>query len=265
MAMRVAVVIPCYNEAQRLDAAAVIHFATHDPCADLLFVDDGSTDATWERVRLLVEAAPARIDALRQPRNQGKAEAVRNGMQVLMDRGYDLVGFWDADLATPLGVLPHFIDLLEQRDDIDWVIGSRVRLLGRRIERRALRHYLGRAFATLASLTLAVPVYDTQCGAKLFRATRGLRRILATPFTSRWIFDVEMIRRLSLLDGDDRRIPAEVIFELPLAEWKDVRGSKVRAADFSRAVIELARIRFGGRSVPAAPDTLGMGHKAAPS
>jgi len=254
--MKVAVVVPCYNEAGRLDVDALTRYLTRHPRVNLLFVDDGSTDATWELLQQLVAAAPQHAAAMRLLRNAGKAEAVRKGMLELISRDAEVVGFWDADLATPLSNLPLFLDVLEENPGIEWVIGSRVRLLGRRVERRAVRHYFGRAFATVASLALAMPVYDTQCGAKLFRVTPGLERILSLPFTSRWIFDVEMMRRLSLLDGFDCRRPSDVIYELPLVEWHDVKNSRVRPTDFPRALLELIRIRFGDQRMPAANPAL---------
>ena len=61
---------------------------------------------------------------------------------------------------------------------------------------RRARHYVGRLFATASSLILDMTVYDTQCGAKVLRAGPALRAALATPFHSRWAFDVELLGRL---------------------------------------------------------------------
>jgi hypothetical protein len=106
-----------------------------------------------------------------------------------------------------------------------------------------LRHCLGRTFASVASLLLNLPIYDTQCGAKLFRNTPELRRILVPPFCSRWIFDVELLARLVAGRRRDADVPArDVIYEMPLSRWKDIGGSKLRPNDFVRAFFDLAVI-----------------------
>jgi hypothetical protein len=94
-------------------------------------------------------------------------------------------------------------------------------------------------------------VYDTQCGAKLFRLSPDVSTLFAQPFIGRWSFDIELIARLAQLrEGRAGRRPHDVIYELPLDEWRDVDGSKVRPEDFVRAVVEVARIRraYLGRS-----------------
>ena len=134
--------------------------------------------------------------------------------------------------------------LLDARPTIALVMGARVQLLGRRIDRKASRHYLGRVFATAASLTLGIAVYDTQCGAKLFRASDELWSVLDEPFRSRWIFDVELLARM-ILYRRQRALPGleNAVFEHDLDEWCDVAGSKLSVFDFIRAVPELLAIR----------------------
>ena len=151
-------------------------------------------------------------------------------------------GFWDADLATPLWSIPQLLNTLVSRPDIQMVFGARVRLLGRAIHRQAARHYLGRVFATVASVLLRLAIYDTQCGAKLFRITPEFKEVLARPFLSRWIFDVEILARYIARHKNDRAYVHDAIYEYPLEEWTDVAGSKVGSLDFIKAFGELLTI-----------------------
>lgn len=239
------VVVPCYNEAARLDLGAFERFLQSDThrSIGLLFVNDGSRDTTLEILRTFQARFPERISVLDQQPNRGKAEAVRNGMlQVIASRQTAFTGYWDADLATPLDQIPDFLNLLEQRPQLNLIFGARVRLLGRAIHRQALRHYLGRCFATVASVVLRLPIYDTQCGAKLFRVTPDLAAVLSEPFHSRWIFDVEILARFLALHRYDAVQFEKQIYEYPLPVWTDVAGSKVKPTDFLRAFAELATI-----------------------
>jgi dolichyl-phosphate beta-glucosyltransferase len=237
-----AIVVPCYNEASRLAPSAFGHFA-RTGVAHLILVNDGSTDGTLALLRDIAAKAGDCVTVLDLSPNGGKAEAVRRGMLQGIALGMDRVGFWDADLATPFDAVSGFIDCIATAPAVDAVIGSRVRLLGRHIERRAMRHYTGRAFATAVSLALRLPVYDTQCGAKLFRVTPALERALATPFLAKWIFDVELLARLGQIDGryDADRL-LKIVYEYPLLEWRDVAGTKLRFGDFITAALDLFRI-----------------------
>jgi hypothetical protein len=155
----------------------------------------------------------------------------------------DYVGYWDADLATPLDVIPMFCQLLDARPDLELVFGARVRLMGRCIERKALRHYLGRVFATAASVVLGIAIYDTQCGAKLFRASPGIKAMFQQPFITRWLLDVEILARLiQARRASPLRQAQDVVYEFPLPEWHDVAGSKVKARDFAKGIFGLAMI-----------------------
>ncbi len=238
------IVVPCYNEAQRLRVADFTAYAGACPDITLLFVDDGSSDNTWEVLENLQKQAGPSVHLLRKIPNGGKAEAVRHGMNHALDYlSPEIVGFWDADLATPLDAIQDLRCILLRQPSIEMVFGSRVRLLGRRIERRPVRHYLGRLFATVVSNLLRLPIYDTQCGAKLFRANDALREILRDPFVSRWVFDVEMIARFIRRSKGDSNLVASRIYEFPLYVWEDIAGSKVKPTDFFKAFRDVLRIR----------------------
>lgn len=235
-------VVPAYNEARRFDEAAFSTFLAADVSHHICFVDDGSTDDTLARLEALRSLTPDRIDVLRLGANRGKAEAVRSGLMHAAATGAAYIGFADADLAAPLSELAALRAELEAHPDAWAALGSRVKLLGRRIERSAARHYVGRVFATFASLALRLPVYDTQCGLKLFRNNVPVTQAIAAPFVSRWIFDVELIARLADL-ADGGADAAERIREVPLRTWCDRGDSHVGVTDFFRAPFELWRIR----------------------
>lgn len=236
----VAVVVPCYNEARRLAVPRIEEFLRNS-CVKLIFVDDGSRDNTGELLSS-IRGRTDQVTVLRNTPNRGKAEAVRVGMNRAFERGADYAGYWDADLATPLEAIPDFVEVLEARPELDMVFGARVKLLGRTVERRAIRHYLGRIFATFVSTMLGLAIYDTQCGAKLFRVDADTRPLFAEPFLSRWVFDVELISRYIRQAGSPAAAAAK-IYEYPLQTWKDIQGSKVKPSDFFVAFWDVMRIR----------------------
>jgi glycosyltransferase involved in cell wall biosynthesis len=233
------IVIPCYNEAKRLEPRAFLAALDKDENLSFLFVNDGSTDETLVLLTALQTSRPEQVGVLTLDRNAGKAEAVRRGMLEALAGPHDYIGYWDADLATPLDAIG---DLCSQFSmaDVDLVIGSRVRLLGRKIERNAMRHYLGRVFATCAALLLGISVYDTQCGAKVFRNNARLRQVFNRPFTVKWTFDLEMLARIPLVQGLSPREASTRWVEYPLDEWIDAKGSKVTATDYVRSGLEFA-------------------------
>lgn len=238
-----ALVVPCYNEAARLDADAFLRFASSHPGVRLVMVDDGSQDGTGDILERMRSAAPASVTTIRQPSNLGKAEAVRTGIRAGLAGHAGLVGFIDADLATPLDAIDDFLAVCRTRPEIEFILGSRVMLMGRDIRRKASRHYLGRVFATAVSLALDLPVYDTQCGAKVIRANAATATLFDAPFRSRWIFDVELIARyLRLPTGPEEPSRRDRLYELVLPVWHDQPGSKLAWYDFARATVELGYI-----------------------
>ena len=218
-AERAVVVIPCFNEAGRIKTQEFLRFTALHPDISFIFVNDGSGDDTS---RVLADMADGdRLRVVELERNVGKAEAVRRGMTEALKTDCPC-GFWDADLSAPLGEIPVMLELLRS-GDFQCVFGSRWLHLGDcRIKRRFFRHFIGRIFATCVSNHLKLPIYDTQCGAKLF-SHEAAEAAFASPFVTRWFFDVEIVRRLQ------RRYGAESprLLEHPVSSWIDAPCSKV--------------------------------------
>ena len=257
------IVIPCYNEAARLDIDRFVRHAMENPSHSFVLVNDGSTDATLEVLNDLKSAAPEQFEVLDLAQNSGKAEAVRRGVLAALLQSPKSVGYWDADLATPLDAIDTFRQLLDQRPELELAMGARIRLLGRDIQRKRNRHMLGRIFATFASTTLGLGVYDTQCGAKMFRVGEGTRELFNLPFVTNWIFDVELLARLICRRRNGGEPPVEdAVYEIPLAEWRDVAGSKVRPKDFFKAIHELWLVRG---TYLQAPPVAATEHSSAPT
>ena len=99
----------------------------------------------------------------------------------------------------------------------------------------------------------ACAVFDTQCGAKLFRVSEDTAALFAEPFCSRWIFDVELFARMIVRSRNTGPSLSGRVYELPLEKWQDVAGSNVRSSDFAKAAFELAEIywRYFVRNAPA--------------
>lgn len=234
-------VIPCFNEAERLDPSAVAALVAH-PGTTVLLVDDGSTDGTPALIGSIAASLEGRVESLVLPRNVGKGEAVRQGvLNVLDGASTGFVGYLDADFSTPPDQAQRVANrLIESGAEV--AMGARIRRLGAEIDRGIARHYLGRIFATVASLSLELPVYDTQCGAKVFRVSMPLRSAMAAPFTSRWAFDVELLGRLL-----DQGLGVDDFVEVPLEVWRDVGGSKLRIRGMVRAGVDLLQLALARR------------------
>ncbi len=235
-------VLPCYNEEKRLPLGALRELRRTRPDLHLFLVDDGSTDGTFSLFeRAVAELGAANVTAHRLAENSGKAEAVRQGMRACLERGASVVGYADADFATPPSEILRLLAVLEEGGH-EVVLGSRVLRLGSDIQRSPVRHVLGRVFATLASKAIDANVYDTQCGAKWFRKSAALDHALSRPFGSRWVFDVELLARLLGRLGDEPHLTDRDFLEVPVHAWRDVTGSKLRMPAMAGSLGELARL-----------------------
>lgn len=241
MPPRAFLVIPAYRETARLPRL-LAQFA-HELVKPgrqgirLLIVDDGSPLAEADAIgkALAAQGLSPAASLLRLGENRGKGAALRRGLEEGLASGAAVVGFLDGDGSVSAAEALRALERLEASPGLSGVIGSRVLMLGRKVERRPLRHYAGRVFATFVSLLYGVPAYDTQCGLKLFRS-EPLRRHIGAPLESRWAWDTQLL--LALLRGE------EAVEELPI-DWSEAAGSKLSLLDAPRALWDLARFRFG--------------------
>jgi dolichyl-phosphate beta-glucosyltransferase len=240
---KVAVTVPCYNEEKRLKTTVFSDFFQLDNNIQLIFVNDGSTDGTLEKLEEIRAVAPEKCIILNCKYNKGKGEAVRQGMLYAFGHEFTLAGFWDADLSTPLQTIHDFRGFLANHPRYCMIFGARVQMLGKTIIRSPWRHYMGRIFATFVSTALNLKVYDTQCGAKMFRVIPEIKEIFSAPFLTRWIFDVEILTRWMRLQKERNLPPADkVIYEYPLLEWRHVTDSKISLRDLLSIAFELKRV-----------------------
>ena len=236
---RTCIIVPCYNEEQRLPVLEFRDFLGRPGAVGLLFVNDGSLDGTGKVIDGLMRQFPDRARTLHLERNVGKAEAVRQGiLEAVREKAFSHVGYFDADLSTPLDEVEHLLGAAG-KTGAAMAFGARVKRLGIRLDRSGLRHYVGRVFATEASMLLGLPVYDTQCGAKLFQTSLA-GELFKAPFLSRWFFDVEIFFRMIAFYGRDKVERAAI--EVPLDNWIEKGDTKVQWTDFLKAPFELLRI-----------------------
>ena len=119
-------------------------------------------------------------------------------------------------------------------------MGSRIKLIGNKVNRSLKRHYFGRIFATIISqFILKVPIYDTQCGAKIFNS-KVIDVLFDKPFQSKWLFDVELLLRLK---NNNYNLQNTVV-EIPLNEWTEMGNSKIKFTEVLSFPFQLIKIYF---------------------
>ena len=234
--MKVVIIIPCYNEADRLDINKFIDYLSKNTHLHFIFIDDGSTDNTNLIIKQIILKFNSLASLLINKTNKGKAESVRLGVIESYKMNPDFIGFLDADLSAPIGEIDNLLKIIKKDKTKEVVFASRIQLIGSEIKRNYFRHFFGRVFATVVSNILNLPVYDTQCGAKIF-SRKICDKIFYEQFISPWLFDVELFARLLNVYGMERTI--QMSYEHPVSKWVDIDGSKVKPIYFLKAPFEL--------------------------
>lgn len=234
-------VVPCYNEEIRIQGAKYSQSLIKNLQVKILFVNDGSSDNTLAVLEELKAEFNNRIEILDLEKNVGKAEAVRTGMQYILNKNVDVkyIGYLDADLATSIEEGLRLSEILSSNKQLKFAFGSRVLIVGSRIDRKVHRHLIGRVIGTFISNILNLAVYDTQCGAKVFTVDLA-KYVFKDLFISKWLFDVEIFARMLTSNS----VYGEVdMIEVPLKEWIDYDGSKVQMTYAPKMFFDLIRIR----------------------
>lgn len=232
-----AIIVPCYNEANRIDVNKFKAFEKQNDTIHFYFINDGSSDNTKAILDSFLETSN-QFNVVHLPKNVGKAEAIRQGV-LNINTQYEYIGYLDADLSTPLNEIERLLKYAENNKK-PFVMGSRVKRIGSDIERRLKRHISGRIIATIIdSFILKLGIYDTQCGSKIIDYQLA-KELFNEPFETKWLFDVELILRAKLKYGKSYCL--NNIIEIPLLKWEDVGESKISHADILKLPLDFIRI-----------------------
>ena len=232
--MLLTIVVPAYNEAERLPRTLprILAWLANFPGGGwVLLVDDGSTDATGDAVRALMPAHP-NLDLITLSRQSGKGAAVRVGM---LAAASPIVGFMDADLSTDLQHVQEAVAAIQ--DGADVLIGSRALRRSQTVVRQPTYRRAGaRIFRELARQVGGLPdTPDSQCGFKFFRGPVA-HDLFGATVIDRWMFDLEILRLARHRDYTVQQLPVE---------WTNDPDSRLRlTVDTLRMVRDLARVRW---------------------
>ncbi len=272
---RTVCLFPFYNEENRLDKDVFRGVFTQYKSVDFWLLNDGSTDGTL----LLLEQLASEfehVSVINSPVNLGKAEVIRRGMQLACGMnegipeeftertGYDYIGFLDSDFATPYYEFER-LRLIIEASNYDIVWGSRVKLKGWNVTRNIVRHWFSRIILTLINTMFRLEIYDTQCGCKLFKR-EAAQELFAKPFVTKWLFDIEVFVRYkrwsarqvvavgNAADGGVKvgagavgESAVERLYEVPLVQWTEIKGSKIKMKDFMLVPFNILKLWWNYR------------------
>jgi len=235
----VGVVIPCYNEEERLRTDEFTSFVNGNLGYHLCFVNDGSTDNTLSVLKELAKGREDHISVYDCAKNGGKAEAVRQGvLHLTNDKQLDYIGFLDADLSTNF---QDFDDLVQTISGSEFKIvsGSRIARMGADIHKEGARAIISKTINKIIQTILGMPFRDTQCGAKIMTKD-VIEKVFDKKFYTKWLFDVEIFLRMKKVYGADKA--KSYLCEQPLKRWVHEDGSKLSMKDSFKILGQLFQL-----------------------
>lgn len=243
-AASVHLVVPCFRESARIGAFLPELCATLDAVGGVrvLVVEDGDGEAEQARMSALISGWRERhaclLPPLLLPGNMGKGGAVYAGWA--QNSGAEWLAFVDADGSCPAGEVARLIEMARRESPSPRALfASRIKMLGRKIDRQLKRHLLGRIYATMVSEMLDIPVYDSQCGLKLV-PTAAFEKVRPVLSVNGFAFDAELL--LALLHS------GREVVEVPI-DWHETPGGKIRLIrDSIRMARDIIAIQRTSRS-----------------
>ncbi len=235
----IGVVIPCYNEENRLPVEEFKTFIHKNLGYHLCFVNDGSKDNTLGVLEQIREHNEDRVSIYNCPKNVGKAEAVRLGMlHLAQENQFDYIGFLDADLATNFDDFDELVQTINN-SNYKIVSGSRICRMGAAIQKESARKIISNSINLIIRKALKMNFKDTQCGAKIM-TKEIVEKTFQKKFLTKWLFDVEIFMRMKKVYGNEKA--KNLICEKPLNRWMHVDGSKLSFKDSIKIVGQISQI-----------------------
>jgi dolichyl-phosphate beta-glucosyltransferase len=234
--MKTCIVVPCYNEDKRICLNSFLDFLKEHEDISFMFVNDGSSDKTLEVLNDMSQLS-SRVNFLDLPINKGKAEAVRQGMLHAHSLDFTHIGYLDADLTIPLRTARDLINTFNETNT-HFTFAARTNRFKTKESQNLPRQTIGYVFSFISKRLIQLPVTDTQCGAKFFKASI-VPILFEKPFLSRWIFDVEIFFRFKAYFT---QMPQYYFHEYPLLDWQDNDDSKIRVIDYMKVPYNLISV-----------------------
>ena len=237
----VGVVIPCYNEEDRLLSEEFLDFVDKHSGYHLCFVNDGSKDKTLDVLNNLRKGRESFISVYDCEKNGGKAEAVRLGVLHMAKKvDLDYIGFLDADLSTDLADFDDLVSTIEN-SEYKIVSGSRIARMGANITKESARKIISLTVNFIIRKILKMEFKDTQCGAKIFHKDI-INTAFDSKFLTKWLFDVEIFIRVRKQYGLQKA--KQILCEKPLKRWIHADGSKLSMKDSIKIIGQLGQIAW---------------------